>query len=341
MDVSRLKEYILENHCIPTILENLGCHSIKNKGSYYQCANPDGDNKTAITVYSNRNLTTVNYTRDISKGKSASNDIFSLVEFFKDINFFESVNLVCNWIGINYYYDFDADLPESLKLTKLILEMQQGDSIISDDNTILKPISEAILNYYCNCVNQLFADDGIDYITQRLFEVGYDELTNRITIPIRDELGNLVGVKGRLLSKTVSENELKYVYLEPCARAKILYGLPLTIHSIRRNRLCYVVEAEKGVQQLWSYGYLNSVATCGKKLSNTQIEKLTRLCVDLVFLFDKDVTKEELNEIANRFIDGVNIYAAVDKQGILHDKESPTDNPDKLKILLKGLIKIK
>ena len=101
------------------------------------------------------------------------------------------------------------------------------------------------------------------------------------------------------------------------------------------------MEAEKGVQQLWSYGYSNSVATSGKKISNTQIEKLTRLCVDLVFLFDKDVGREELDEIANRFIDGVNIYAAIDKQGILLEKESPTDNLEKLKILLGNLIKIK
>ena len=129
--------------------------------------------------------------------------------------------------------------------------------------------------------------------------------------------------------------------MEPCARAKLLYGLNLTINSIRRNKLCYVVEAEKGVQQLWSYGYSNSVATSGKKISNTQIEKLTRLCVDLVFLFDKDVGREELDEIANRFIDGVNIYAAIDKQGILLEKESPTDNLEKLKILLGNLIKIK
>lgn len=340
MDVSRLKEYILENKCVPTILENLGCHSIKNKGDYYQCANPDGDNKTAITVYCNSNLTTINYTREISNGKNIGNDIFSLVEFFKSINFFEALNLVCNWIGINYYYDFDADLPESLRLTKLIFEMQQGDSFV-DDDAVVKPISESILKYYVPCVNQLFADDGISYITQQLFEIGYDESTNRITIPIRDEIGNLVGVKGRLLSKTISENELKYTYLEPCARAKLLYGLNLTINSIRRNKLCYVVEAEKGVQQLWSYGYSNSVATSGKKISNTQIEKLTRLCVDLVFLFDKDVGREELDEIANRFIDGVNIYAAIDKQGILLEKESPTDNLEKLKILLDNLIKIK
>ena len=44
-------------------------------------------------------------------------------------------------------------------------------------------------------------------------------------------------------------------------------------------------------------GIYNSIAIGGKKISNNQIDKLTRLCVDIIFLFDKDVKKEELNEI--------------------------------------------
>ena len=33
------------------VLEELGCHHITHKGGYYSCGNPDGDNKSAITVY--------------------------------------------------------------------------------------------------------------------------------------------------------------------------------------------------------------------------------------------------------------------------------------------------
>ena len=39
-------------------------------------------------------------------------------------------------------------------------------------------------------------------------------------------------------------------------------------------------------------GYCNSVGIGGKKISSQQIEKLTRLGVDLIFCFDKDVTKK-------------------------------------------------
>ena len=45
----------------------------------------------------------------------------------------------------------------------------------------------------------------ISYETQIEFEIGYDESTNRITIPIRDEISSLVGVKGRLLKEEISK----------------------------------------------------------------------------------------------------------------------------------------
>ena len=45
----------------------------------------------------------------------------------------------------------------------------------------------------------------------------------------RSELGDLVGIKGRYFYREVPEGENKYIYLEPCARSKIIYGLNKTI----------------------------------------------------------------------------------------------------------------
>jgi DNA primase len=80
--------------------------------------------------------------------------------------------------------------------------------------------------------------------------------------------------------------------------------------------------------QLWSMGIYNSVATGGKKISSQQIEKLTRLGVDLIFAFDKDVTRKEIEDITDRFIDGINIWYLFDDKGILKEKESPSDSPN-------------
>lgn len=333
MDIEILKEHILENNFIPTILEELGCHHIRQKDGYWQCCNPDGDNTTAVCVYENTNLTTINYTRDISKGKNIHTDLISLVEFYKNETFPYAIKWICDVLDIDYYSNLDEDLPESILLTKMLLEMQLNDTEKEDEKP-LKPISEEILSYYCPYVNDMFMEDGVSYETQKEFEIGYDEYTNRITIPIRDDLGNLVGVKARYFYREVPEDEQKFMYIEKCARSQILYGLYKTINFIQNRQRVFVVEAEKGVQQLYDKGYFEVVSTGGAKISKSQIDKLTRLCVPIIFVFDKDIDKEYLDGIANRFVDGIEIYALIDTLGILKEKESPTDNINKFEKLL-------
>lgn len=333
MDIEILKEHILENNFIPTILEELGCHHIRKKDGYFQCANPDGDNTTAVCVYENTNLTTINYTRDISNGKNIHTDLISLVEFYKNETFPYAVKWICDVLDIDYYSNLDEDLPKSLQLTKMLVEMQSVDTE-SETEKPLKPISEKILSYFKPYVNDMFNEDGVSYETQAEFEIGYDEFTNRITIPIRDDLGNLVGVKARYFYRQVPEDEQKFMYIEKCARSQILYGLYKTINFIKKAQRVFVTEAEKGVQQLYDKGYFEAVATGGSKISKSQIDKLTRLCVPIIFVFDKDITKEELDDIASRFIDGTEVYALIDTIGILNEKESPTDNISKFEQLL-------
>ena len=333
MDIEILKEHILENNFIPTILEELGCHHIRKKDGYFQCANPDGDNVTAVCVYENTNLTTINYTRDISNGKNIHTDLISLVEFYKNETFPYAVKWICDVLDIDYYSNLDEDLPKSLQLTKMLVEMQSVD-IEEETEKPLKPIPEKILSYFKPYVNDMFNEDGVSYDTQAEFEIGYDEFTNRITIPIRDDLGNLVGVKARYFYRQVPEDEQKFMYIEKCARSQILYGLYKTINFIKKAQRVFVTEAEKGVQQLYDKGYFEAVATGGSKISKSQIDKLTRLCVPIIFVFDKDITKEELDDIASRFIDGTEVYALIDTIGILNEKESPTDNISKFEQLL-------
>ena len=333
MDIEILKEHILENNFIPTILEELGCHHIRKKDGYFQCANPDGDNTTAVCVYENTNLTTINYTRDISNGKNIHTDLISLVEFYKNESFPYAVKWICDVLDIDYYSNLDEDLPTSLQLTKMLVEMQSVDTDTETEKP-LKPIPEKILSYFEPYVNDMFCEDGVGYDTQVEFEIGYDEFTNRITIPIRDDLGNLVGVKARYFYRQVPEDEQKFMYIEKCARSQILYGLYKTINFIKKAQRVFVVEAEKGVQQLYDKGYFEAVATGGSKISKSQIDKLTRLCVPIIFVFDKDITKEDLDDIASRFIDGTEVYALIDTIGILNEKESPTDDISKFEQLL-------
>ena len=340
MDIRRLKKYIYENDKVGYVLSQIGCKNIVRHSNYYTCANYDGDNDKAICQYFDTEyLNCENYTRDIKYGKSNGHpSLIDLVCYNKKLNLFQCAKYLCDILGLDYYaMENEEDIPESLKMLQMLYDMKSGDYVEEDGK--LKPISEKVLTYYKPYANSMFADDNISYEVQRYFEIGYDDETNRITIPIRDEIGNLVGVKGRIFEHGDVEN--KYIALEKYAKSKVLYGLDKAVEYIKEKGYCYVVEAEKGVLQLFTMGYYNCVATGGKKISRIQKNKLMSLGVDLIFCFDKDVTKEEVEKISEGFY-GVNVYMMYDKDGILDEKESPSDNPQKwLHLVNNGIIKIK
>lgn len=347
MDVASLKSYIYSEDLSEQVLESIGCHSIKKHGNdYFTCANKGGDNIHAITLYLNENLTVVNYTRCLSKTKRTT-DIIDLVMFNEDLTFPEALRFLCNELGLEYYSNID-DIPESLKIIKFLQEMNSGPEI--EEEKSLRPINEKVLDYYLRYGNILFEDDGISLETQKEWEIGYDIFSNSITIPIRDELGNLIAVKARKFKYTqdtsiekcrfnniLRNDENKYFFLEPGAKSQVLYGLHKNEKGIQRQGIVYVGESEKFCMQLYDMGYFG-VSVGGSKLSKRQVEMLTRLGVKIVLCFDKDVDQEKLNDIANMFIDGISIYAILDKNGILGEKESPSDDCDKWTYLIKNNI---
>lgn len=345
MDIKSLKNYLNNNQDkIQFILEELGFHHIKyhkgNPDDYLTFGNPQGDNTSAVSLYLNESLLVINYTRQICNSKENC-DFIDLVKYFRDQeepdnNFFLTLKWISEKAGLSYYHDFEKEEFQSLKVLKMLQGMLKKIDNKDDDDIPLKPKDEIILSYYFPWVNDMFLEDGISYSTQRTFEIGYDCNTNRITIPVRDEVKTLVGVKGRYGSREVPEGIEKYYYLESCSRGKILYGYYLTKKYIDENDIILVFEAEKSVLQCWSYGIRNVVATGGTKLGSNQIDKLTRLNKKVILCFDSDFTKDDIQKLRNRFLGYVDFSAIIDKNNLLKKKESPSDRKEVLEMLLKN-----
>ena len=331
MNVQSLKNYILTNNMVELILKSIKCHNIKYCQNYYTCANPDGDNPVAITVYLNDNLTTIDYTRQLSKSKTTT-DIFDLIEYFGQYNFAESMHYICEVCNIEYYSEIE-DIPESLQILQFLNDIKCGS--IQKEKELLKPISENILNYYLKCGNEQFRRDGVDLSVQLAFEIGYDPNSNYITIPIRDGIGNLVGVKGRWFGELDGYHP-KYYFLEKCAKSKVLYGYWQNHEYIKESNELFVCEAEKGVLQLASMGYRNAVATGSKHISSTQAELIIRTGCRIVLALDKDVVEEELSDIISVFPKNLPVFAIIDKDNKLKEKESPSDDVNNWLYLIKN-----
>lgn len=337
MKSSDLKEFIVEEECIDTILEDLGCGNIVKHSGYYSCSNPDGNNKSAVVVYINDNLTTINYTRNIIKNKRSA-DLFDLVSFYRDCSFPETLKYVHELLGLDYYQEKEEPC-ESLQILRMLKDMQSNDNIDKDEP--LRPISEKILEYYLPYGNALFENDGITLEVQQEFGIGYDPSTNRITIPIRSPIGDLCGVKGRLFGAP-DEFHSKYLYIEPTMKTNLLYGLYENRDYIKQANQLMIFEAERSVLKCASFGYRNCVATGGKKISKTQVELITRSGCTPILCMDKDVEYDELLSLANMFMDGIDVYAIIDKNNLMREKDSPCDNDQVfLQLLANNIYKIK
>lgn len=340
MQCSEIKEYIYKQNKIQDILEYLNCHHIKETTEYFSFGMPDGDNIKSTILYKTAYLPVTAYTKNIVDEHGYS-DILSLVAYIRNNNnLAQNIKYLCDILNIDYYYDFTEDIPDSLKFTNWILQDNNKQEI--EEQTKLKPINEHILSYYYPYPNKLFEDDGISLLTQREFEIGFDLRENVITIPIRDDIGTLVGVKARALEQNAVN---KYFYLEKCNKSHILYGFHKTYPFIKKQKQVIVVESEKSVMKLWQNGIKNSVAIACHTLSKTQTEILSRLMLDEIILcYDEDAYRNENGVLSKsdyikevkKFIKQQKVSAMIDiNKDILDSKQSPVDNMDKFNLMYK------
>lgn len=328
MDAQSIKDYIFSNDKMEIVLENLGMHHIQwhNRREYVTCGMPDGDNPSSTVIYCDNNFLMVKaYTRDIVDPYGIS-DIISLVSFIKGTIFTQSINWLCELFGLDYYSndscnDFALDY---MKFSDTLFDNKDTTSIQ------LRPIPEDTLLAYLPWDNTIFYEDNISYQTQAEFELGLDVFSHRITIPIRDEMGRLVGVKGRRAWDVVDEYNPKYIYLHQCAKSRICYGLYKTLPYIKETNTIIVCESEKGVMQLWSYGYRHCVAVGGHSISPQQQDLIIQSgAATVIIAFDKDVDEETVRKEADKLSLYRRVEYILDFDNILNEKESPMDNPSK------------
>lgn len=152
-----------------------------------------------------------------------------------------------------------------------------------------KTYDESILDDYLKVPNVRFQHDHILLETQMEFGISYDVNTDRIVIPIRDQHGSLMGVKGRRNYETDNGDDPKYLYLVPCQMSKTLFGYSTNYSSMYGDTVM-IFESEKSVLQCASYGYHNAVALGSNSLSEYQAKMILSLNPQkVIFMLDSDL----------------------------------------------------
>jgi DNA primase len=115
----------------------------------------------------------------------------------------------------------------------------------------------------------------------------YDRFRDRIMFPIRDRRGRVIAFGGRVLG----DDKPKYLNspeTEIFHKGRELYGLYEVRQTTRKLERIMVVEGYMDVIALAQHGITYATATLGTATSPAHLERVYRLCPEVVFCFDGD-----------------------------------------------------
>ena len=115
----------------------------------------------------------------------------------------------------------------------------------------------------------------------------YDRFRNRITFPIKDRRGRVIGFGGRVLDDAIP----KYLNSPETPifhKSDALYGLYEARKSKQASKSLIVVEGYMDVVALAQHGIENVVATLGTATTTQHIQQLYRCTQEIIFCFDGD-----------------------------------------------------
>lgn len=167
-----------------------------------------------------------------------------------------------------------------------------------------EPLPEGFLGLFDMCPIALL-DEGFSPSVLQSFDIGFDLVHHRITFPLRDLKGNLVGISGRTVigdgsRYKVYDTEYEHWQLprrdaQKDKSAAVLWNA----HSIykevfnRSDAAVVLVEGFKACMWLTQLGVANVVALMGSYMSDRQRWLLERLGATVYIMLDNDDAGEK------------------------------------------------
>lgn len=140
-------------------------------------------------------------------------------------------------------------------------------------------------------------DRGFNQKTLENWQIGYDQISDRITIPIRDHEGKLVGFKGRAWRNNTiprymilgdSRNHTRYEF-QPYQKSRYVFGLD----KIKDREDLVIVEGELNVIAMGEHGFRSAVGVAGSEFSDRQCELIRRYGWKAIVFLDNDKAGEK------------------------------------------------
>jgi DNA primase len=318
------------------------------------------------TTGSHTFLTKMGITHNCQRG----GDAIKLVMDLKSLDFAEAVSYLAERSGVDLQFEGGGDQDAARKRTlrrraihkalaaaavyyhKYLMrsqtpEAEQARRYLRERRLERSTIEEFRLGYapprgtsgFLAAARRLDLDRSILDAAGLLSSRGGERFAGRITFPISDRRGRIVGFGAR----TLGDAQPKYLNspeTEIFNKRDLLYGFPQVSEAIRRERAALVVEGYTDVLMLYQSGIKNAVATLGTATTPGHLRTLSGYADRIYVLFDPDAAGEKAIERAAATAADLKLDLRV-----LRLPEDPADwllenPPEEFAALLKGAVPV-
>ena len=243
----------------------------------------------------------------------ATGNVFTFVQDYENVSFIEAVKIVADKCGMKLSVDTFNSAPQIFKEEHEIMDLAQKfylNNLRTDSGKdALKYLKERGLNEDIikefgiglsldtnDSLYSLLSKKGYD--KKKLLDVGlineindkvYDMFSRRITFPLWDKEGNIVGFSARIyrgekdVSKYMNSRESKLF-----KKGETLYNYHKAKDAAKREKQIIVVEGFMDAIRVSSVGIKNVVALQGTAMTQEQINLLKKLRVKVILCLDND-----------------------------------------------------
>lgn len=185
-------------------------------------------------------------------------------------------------------------------------EAQRARRYLKGRGLQLSTIEEFRLGYapprgvggFAGAAAKLGFDRGILDAAGLLTARGGERFAGRITFPISDRRGRIVGFGARSLG----DDHPKYLNSPETGifnKRELLYGFPQVSETMRKERAAIIVEGYTDMLMLYQSGIKNAVATLGTATTPSHLRTLSGYADRIYMLFDPDTAGEKALERAD------------------------------------------
>jgi DNA primase len=330
--------------------------SLKQAGSSYKGLCPFHNEKTpSFNVHPDRGF----YCFGCQKG----GNVFNFLMEIENLSFPEAVRAVAAEVGIEIAEDRSGRRGDSERLlaanavaqacycAALLVPGNLGSAYLEERGIDADTIERCGLGFAPDSwdtveqalrAKKIPAEDGVaaGLLAERKSGGHYDRLRGRVTFPIQDVRGRVIGFGGRALSPDEDAKYLNTPETPIFRKREAFYGFPAALQAIRHADRSIVVEGYFDRIALDRAGLGEGIATCGTALTEEHARNLRRRSREVVLLFDGDEAGQRAIERGLEVLlpHGMRVRAAVLTAGDDPDSLLAREGAEALRGLIDGAL---